>query len=225
MKNIFQKFVVYLGFNIKLEKSIPDSYLMRLSLQYFVDILRGLLFTRRLIAVGHNTQIMGLSKLTSRGGLVRFGRNCEIDCLSKDGLVLGRNFKLGSFSKIKCSGSLQKLGKGIYIGDGVGISEFAYLGGTGGVSVGDDCIIGQYFSTHPENHIFGDPEMTIKRQGTSAEGIQIGNNCWIGSKVTVLDGASIGSNSVVAAGSVVRGKFKNNLVIGGVPAKIIGRTS
>ena len=225
MKNIFQNVIVYFGLNIKIEKSIPDRYLVRTSWQYFVDILRGLLFTRRLIAVGHNTQIMGLSKLTSRGGFVRIGRNCEIDCLSKDGLVLGRNFKLGSFSKIKCSGSLQKLGKGIYIGDGVGISEFAYLGGTGGVSVGDDCIIGQYFSTHPENHIFANPKMTIKSQGTTAEGIQIGSNCWIGSKVTVLDGTSIGSNSVVAAGSVVRGKFKNNLIIAGVPAKIIGHIS
>lgn len=225
MIKIFQKVIVYLNFNIKIEKQIPDSYLIGLSWQYFMDILRGLFFTRRLIAVGRNTHIMGLSKLTVRGGLVRFGRNCELDCLSKDGLVLGRNFKLGSFSKIKCSGSLQKLGKGIYIGDNVGISEFAYLGGTGGVYVGDDCIIGQYFSTHPENHIFADPQISIKSQGTTAKGIRIGSNCWIGAKVTVLDGASIGNNSVVAAGSVVRGKFKNNLIIGGVPAKIIKEIS
>ncbi len=45
-------------------------------------------------------------------------------------------------------------------------------------------------------------------------------NCWIGAKVTILDGTIIGDNSVVAAGAVVRGQFPDNCVIGGIPAKI-----
>jgi len=50
---------------------------------------------------------------------------------------------------------------------------------------------------------------------------KVGRNCWIGAKATFLDGAEIGDGCVVAAGALVRGKFPNNCIIGGVPAKIL----
>ena len=61
----------------------------------------------------------------------------------------------------------------------------------------------------------------IREQGVTSKGIKIGNNVWIGAKATFLDGAIIGNNCVVAAGAVVNGIFPNNVIIGGVPAKIL----
>ena len=49
----------------------------------------------------------------------------------------------------------------------------------------------------------------------------MGNNVWIGAKVTFLDGSFVDDNSIVAAGAVVNGIYPNNSIIGGVPAKII----
>ena len=44
----------------------------------------------------------------------------------------------------------------------------------------------------------------------------------IGAKTTILDGASIGDGTVIAAGSVVlRGEYHSNAVYGGIPAKLI----
>lgn len=63
--------------------------------------------------------------------------------------------------------------------------------------------------------------MLIKNQGVSNKGIKIGNNCWIGSNVTFLDGSELADGCVVAAGAVVTKKFSENSVIGGVSAKII----
>jgi acetyltransferase-like isoleucine patch superfamily enzyme len=63
--------------------------------------------------------------------------------------------------------------------------------------------------------------LLIREQGVTNKGIVIGNNVWIGAKVTFLDGCKIGNNSVVAAGAVVSGVFPDNVVIGGVPAKIL----
>ena len=54
------------------------------------------------------------------------------------------------------------------------------------------------------------------------EEIKIGDNVWIGWNCTVLKGVQIGKNSVVAAGSVVlRGKYPNNSLIAGNPAKVV----
>jgi acetyltransferase-like isoleucine patch superfamily enzyme len=95
------------------------------------------------------------------------------------------------------------------------------LGGAGGLEIGDECIIGQYLSCHPENHVSGDLEVAIRHQGVTRKGIKIGPNCWIGSKVTILDGVEIGKGCIIAAGAVVTKSFPSNSVIGGVPAKLL----
>ena len=51
--------------------------------------------------------------------------------------------------------------------------------------------------------------------------VRIGNNCWIGSRVTILKGVTIGDNSVIAAGSVVTKDVPPNCLAGGIPAKVI----
>ena len=138
-----------------------------------------------------------------------------------EGVVFGNNVSIGAFSRIVVSTSLHHLGVGIRIGNHVGIGEYAYLGGGGGLHIGDECIIGQYFSCHPENHLFGDLDTAIRFQGVTRNGIKVGSNCWIGSKVTLLDGVALGEGCVVAAGSVVTQSFPPFSVIGGVPAKLL----
>ena len=54
-----------------------------------------------------------------------------------------------------------------------------------------------------------------------AEPISIGNDVWIGGNVTILPGVSIGSNVVVAAGSVVTKDIPDNSLVAGVPARIM----
>lgn len=51
--------------------------------------------------------------------------------------------------------------------------------------------------------------------------IVIGKNCWMGAKVTILPGVRLGDNVTIAANSVVTRSFPDNVVIGGIPAKII----
>jgi acetyltransferase-like isoleucine patch superfamily enzyme len=53
----------------------------------------------------------------------------------------------------------------------------------------------------------------------------IGNNVFIGDNCTILPNTTIGDNCIVGAGSVVRGKFPENSVIIGNPAKIVMKAS
>jgi acetyltransferase-like isoleucine patch superfamily enzyme len=141
--------------------------------------------------------------------------------MGKQGISFGNNVGIGAYSRVVVSTTLNHLGESIRIGNNVGIGEFAYLGGAGGLEIGDDCIIGQYLSCHPENHVADKLDEPIRLQGVTRKGIRIGNNCWIGSKVTILDGVTIGDGCILAAGTVVTKSFPANSIIGGVPAKII----
>ena len=55
--------------------------------------------------------------------------------------------------------------------------------------------------------------------------VKIGNNVFIGDNCTILPNTIIGDNCVVGAGSVVRGRFPENSVIVGNPAKVVLKTS
>ena len=155
------------------------------------------------------------------GKFLKLGRNVYISALSKDGVTFGNNVGIGAYSRIIVSTSLNNIGSFIKIGNNVGIGEFAYLGGAGGLEIGDGCIVGQYLSCHPENHIADDLNVEIRLQGVIRKGIKIGKNCWIGSKVTILDGVEVGDGCIIAAGAVVNKSFPTNSIIGGVPAKLL----
>lgn len=155
------------------------------------------------------------------GRFVKLGQDVYISALGKKGVWIGNNVGIGAYSRVVVSTSLHHLGEYIHIGHNVGIGEFAYLGGAGGLDIGDDCIIGQYFSCHPENHLYDTLDQPVRLQGVRREGIKIGSNCWIGSKVTILDGVEIGEGCIIAAGAVVNRSFPPNTIIGGVPAKIL----
>jgi len=171
---------------------------------------------------GRGVRFSFLSRVTW-GCFFKPGDFVYISAAGKKGICIGNNVGIGAFSRLIVATSLNHIGEFIAIGNNVGIGEFAYLGGGGGLHIGDDCIIGQYFSCHPENHFFNDPCKPIRLQGVSREGINIGKNCWIGSKVTVLDGVTIGDGCVIAAGAVVNRSFPPDSVIGGIPAKLLKR--
>lgn len=88
--------------------------------------------------------------------------------------------------------------------------------------IGNDVIAGQMVRFHAENHNYISHEQLIREQGVNCQGITVGNNCWIGAGAVFLDGSSIGDGCIVAANAVVTKKFPDNVIIGGMPEKIIG---
>lgn len=149
--------------------------------------------------LGSHVKFFNSSKIKF-GKYLKLGDHVYISALGKEGVFFGNNVGIGAYSRVVVSTTFDNPGKYIKIGNNVGIGEFAYLGGGGGLEIGDDCIIGQYFSCHPENHVTHNLNMPIRYQGVSRKGIKIGQNCWIGSKVTILDGVSIGEGCMIAGG-------------------------
>lgn len=108
-------------------------------------------------------------------------------------------------------------GKNITVGEGVFINACCHFQDHGGITIGDGSQIGHNVVFATLNH-FMEPE---KRKMTYSAPIVLGKNVWIGSNATILQGVTIGDNSVIGAGSVVAQDIPANAVAVGVPAKVI----
>lgn len=207
-----------------IDENIPINYMLHAIISRITSLFWGMLrlHTLKHAFVHPSAKIRCSSKIHLHGS-VNIERGCYIDALSKNGLILGNNVSFGLHTCLRISGSLEQIGNGIKIGNNVGLGSHGFYGcGVGSLEIGDDCIFGNYVSIHPENHNYADSSVPIRLQGVcSSGGVKIGNNCWIGAKATILDGTKIGNSCIVAAGAVVKGEFPDNVIIGGVPAKII----
>lgn len=225
MKKLLEKIIKIRNPHFAFDEALNSFALMQFVWIQFCSLIRGLkvlIFLRnpKGMLLGKNVSFFNLPKITY-GKFLRLGNQVAVSALSKNGIHFGNNVSIGAFSRVIVSTSLNDIGDKISIGNNVGIGEFAYLGGAGGLEIGDECIVGQYLSCHPENHVYDDINISIRHQGVTRKGIKIGNNCWIGSKVTILDGVIIGNGCIIAAGSVVTKSFPDNSIIGGVPAKTL----
>lgn len=120
-------------------------------------------------------------------------------------IEVGDNFQLGDFSTVDAGES-----DGIYIGNNVMMAKNVFL--------------------RSANHNFNSVHIPINQQGhtsktinfnSSAYGIVLENNIWLGANVSIVSGVHIESGCVIGVGSVVTQSIKKNLVVAGIPAKII----
>lgn len=208
------------GKQYEIDESVPEWTLARSMVSRGAQLVRGLVRFRRAAFVAGHVQVRCPRRLhLARGAVIE--RGCRIDALSRDGVHLAERAKLGAGTVVSSTGHLSKVGHGLRMGRDSSCGEWCYFGASGGITIGDDVIMGQYVTFHAQEHEFDGADEPIRLQGTSEEGIEIGDGTWIGAKATFLDGARVGRGSVVAAGAVVRGVHPEGAVLAGVPAKII----
>lgn len=109
-------------------------------------------------------------------------------------------------------------GQNIHLGRGVFINACCHFQDHGGVTLGDGCQIGHNVVFATLDHGL-EPE---DRATTYPAPIVLGRNVWVGSNATILRGVRIGDNAVVAAGAVVTKDVPAEVIVGGVPARILG---
>lgn len=108
------------------------------------------------------------------------------------------------------------------IGDNVSIHHYSEIVAIGGLKIGNDVSIGRNCTILTSEHSFSDKRKPIKYQPILYKPVEIRANSWIGANVTILAGVELPEGIVVAAGAVVTKSFMDkNIVIAGVPAKII----
>lgn len=129
-------------------------------------------------------------------------------------LTLGPHCRLGAGIHFDTPGGNITIGSHVRINAGCVLVSYA------GITIGDDCLIGEYVSVRDGNH-GTELGMPMRLQPHRSAPVSIGRNVWIGRGSVVLMGVNIGDGAVVAANSVVNRNVPTNSIVGGVPAKLI----
>jgi len=112
-----------------------------------------------------------------------------------------------------------KIHKLLKVGQGSRINIGCFLNLAAEITIGDFVVIGYKVMIITGGHNIGPSEFRAGK--LRPEPVKIGNGCWIGSRVTILPGVSIGDGVVVAANAVVTKDVPSNTLVAGIPAKVI----
>ena len=107
----------------------------------------------------------------------------------------------------------------INIGQNTTIGYHTFIFASAGISIGDNCLIAPLCYLVDANHSIERSEL-IRAQPLSTAPITLGDDVWLGARVTVLPGVTIGTGAVVAAGSVVSRDIPEYAVSAGAPAEV-----
>ncbi len=149
-------------------------------------------------------------------GFVFIGKNVKLSARKGYGrLVIGRWVHFGEGNLINAHEGTLRIGSKTVFGRHNTIQSYL------DIEIGGNCIIADWVYICDFDHAFADIAMPIKDQGLNKTPVRVGRDCWVGTKVSVLRGTTVGHGSVLAANSVVRGQVQPFSVMGGVPAKLL----
>lgn len=132
--------------------------------------------------------------------------------LNATGVSVGKNTKIVGPITMGVCGDLS-------IGDNCWIGKNLCIYGNDAVSIGSNCDLAPNISFVTGTHALGDHD---RRAGEGyCKPIVVGNGCWIGINSTVLSNVTVGDGTVIGAGALVNKSVPADVMVAGVPAKIV----
>ena len=147
-------------------------------------------------------------------GFVFLGRRSRLYARPGHGrLVLGRWVHVGDATRLLAHEGTLRVGDKTVLGHDSTVTSYL------DVDIGASCLISDWVYICDFDHRTEDLDVPIKDQGIVKSPVRLAPDCWVGIKVTVLRGSDVGTGSVLAAHTVVRGPVPAHTIVGGVPAR------
>ncbi len=133
------------------------------------------------------------------------------------GIVLGDQVYIGRNTIVYCKGG------NITLGDKVNLSSNCQIFSCRELTIGAGTMIGAYsYFLSGGEYDYTDPTPYAEQSGMCTKGpTNIGSDCWLGARVTVLDGVNIGNRCVIAACALVHKNIPDHSLAAGMPARVI----
>ena len=133
--------------------------------------------------------------------------SCELDVRKGGSLIIGKRIHALPNGRI----AVRNGGK-VTIGDNFYMNSGCIITAHESVIIGNDVEFGPYVCVYDQDHDFR-AEGGLKSKKFKTAPVVIGNNVWIGANTIILRGTEIGDNSVIGAGSVIKGKYPAGSVV------------
>lgn len=189
-----------------IERAKKEPYLI---IPGIMALLNGLRYKvvffmlRKKVKIGSGFRVYGKFYI-SGPGKINIGNNCIID---------SKLFKTTSFMT-HFPDSL------ICIGDNVGFNGTS-IQISKNLTIGTDCAIADAYITDSKGHLLSADRRLYSQRDIPSSHVIIEENVWISTKSVILDGVTIGKNSVIGACSLVTKNIPPNVFFAGIPAKFI----
>jgi len=175
--------------------------------------------------------------LGSVGKNVSFGVNITLRHPKK--IFIGDNVVIDDYCVLDAKGSTNsgiKIGNGVFIGrntifschngdiileDNVNMGVNCLVTSMNSILIKKNNLIAGYVYIVGADHVAEQTDVPVLFQGRRAKGVVLEENIWLGAKVVVLDGAHIGRDTIVGAGSVVGGEIPEYSIAVGTPARVL----
>jgi acetyltransferase-like isoleucine patch superfamily enzyme len=186
--------------------------------------LRQRLYPRLLGSCGRNV-VFGQNVVLRHPHKIHIGSNVVIDdnCLidakgdTNAGITIGNGVFIGRNSILSCKNG------DIEIGDEANIGFNCEIFSASRVTVGPAALIAAYCYLIGGDHDAPDRSVGVLAQARRSVGIRVGPGAWLGTRVSLLDGVTIGARAIVGAHAVVRADVPEGATAVGVPARILPR--
>lgn len=169
---------------------------------------------------GYVRRRLGLSVIRLRHPRARFGAGCDVGRGFRLTMAPRAHVRLGPRCSIDRGLTLEASGI-IDIGADTIVGHHCTIAARSSVIVGQDCLIAELVSIRDHDHTSVRTGIATRLQGEVVAPVRIGNNVWLGAKVTVLKGVSIGDGAIVGANAVVSSDLPRGAVAVGIPARIV----
>lgn len=157
---------------------------------------RRLALRHRNVTIPASCKIHPEARVHPRRAAIRMGETCEV----APGAIVQGAVTFGDRCSVQ-TGSIV-----------IGSAE-------GQITFGNDVRMAPFGQIIAGNHDISNPEGPIGR--VIGQPVTIGDNVWIGGRVIITAGVTVGRNAVLAAGAVVTKDVPPYAIVGGVPAKFI----
>jgi len=115
-------------------------------------------------------------------------------------------------------------GPAIRIGDHVAVRPYVTISAAESITIEDGVVISAFTTIIDSDHTFANGLPNVMHNPLVSSPVRIGEGTWIGERVAVLRGATIGRCCMIGANSVVRGEIPDYSVAVGAPARVVGST-
>lgn len=118
-------------------------------------------------------------------------------------------------------GAIVRIGEN-QIGEKSYVGLYSYVNGD--VTIGENVLIGPHVSIVGSNHLYSPESDTFSDRSCPIKGkVVIGDGVWLATGVVITPGVTVGRAALICANSVVTSNVPDHGIMGGTPAKQLGR--